>query len=201
MKKYILILLCFFFNIVNSNAQIPVTDVAANSQLAILNSQLASIISLNTKSGVTEVKGLGESYQQGQTIVKQYNEIKKVQQQLSTVTSYVQTFNGMNKALEYSFKSFSAFNSIINKLKNIKEFKGGKLDSSIDVLNSILQDNNEIINKVKKMLTSDGIKTDEGIRLKAIEDYTGLMKKNYKKLNDMNSLIDGYFPPLVNIKD
>ena len=201
MKKITLILLFCLFNVLNINAQLPVTDVAANSQLVVLNSQLSAILSTNVETTATNAKSFVESISQGRTIVQQFEQIKNIQKELSTVTNYVQSFNGLKNAFKYSVRSYSLFGNIIKKLKNIKEYDDDKLSKTLDVLNVILEDNSEIIDKVQKLLTSDGIKTDEGTRLMAIESLTKDIKKNYEKINGINNLIDAYFPPLQTIKD
>lgn len=175
-------------------AQIPVTDAAANAQLAALNSQLAALVSESVSTGVTEASNLTETISQGEIILSQFQELKKIQSELETVSGFVKSFKALDSAIKYSLDSFSLFGEITRKLRNLPEYKGVKLNRSIDILNTILKDNNAIIARLKKTLTNSGIKTDEGIRLNLIQDYVKEMRVNYKKLNDLNTLIDKYFP-------
>ena len=213
MKKINIIILILLTSIY-INSQIPVTDVAANANLVIINTQLATLIgtigALEVTAASTEVSTgtqLTETVAQGEAVLEQYEELAEIQEALKTVTTAIKSVSSVRKSIELSFKTTQDFLFIINNVDEIEMTVGNKTlkifnQNNIDRLNQefddMVENNTHIVELISELVQDNVFKMEEGNRLQLLLELQKSLMKNYNFTHQKRLKFEKLFGKYIN---
>ena len=175
MKKNIFIISFFFC--VRLWSQIPVTDVAANGQLGIINSSLATLNTLLSKQNTTSMDNKIENYKQRLLGQDNFDFIKKVEDYMWKADEYLK--KGREIQMIYDKEE-----DILKKLQAIKRntSKYRKFETSVSFVNEISKNVSTTLKQVG-VLVDDAhtILGDKNTRM-STEGRRDVLKETLSKL-------------------
>lgn len=191
-------------------SQIPVTDVAANANLVIINTQIASVLTAlgtiegtlgglegnsvensatNIENTSTNVENLAESVTQSETMIAQLEEIQEIQEQLNTVKQAIKDAKQVKESLIYIVKIIRDTNYILTQTNSLKYRDGRRVFSSNDidqineVFDTVLNTVNGFMDVIQKVIKDDVFKMDEGNRLELILNMAEKIKIEFTRIH------------------
>lgn len=184
MKKLVLILTVFLVN-AKSLAQIPVTDVAANGNLALINSQLSAISAMIMEQNAVNLENKYENY--AQKILGQ-NNLAFIQQ----VEDYMWRANDYLKKGREIQMIYNKEEQILKKLKDFKKTasKYGNLDGNTSLISSVDKNISTTLNSVGTLVDgAQAILGDNNIRMTTAERRE-ILKETIGKLMIIENVLD-----------
>jgi hypothetical protein len=206
-----------------SFGQIPVTDVAANANLVILNTQIstmlatlgtiegtiasvegtmASVEGTGVENSATNGEALTESAAQGETMIEQLDQVEEIQKELEKVKKAIKDVKQVKNSLIYIVKIIRDTNYILGKINNL-EYEGHKIFNSNQISNindefdKILGIVNDLMEVIQKLVKDDIFKMDDGNRLKLLLDISEKIKNEYEKVHKKRMYLEKSFEKLI----
>lgn len=166
-------------------AQIPVTDVAANGNLAAINTQLSTISAMMGKQMAVGMENKYENYAQKVLGQKNLDFIKQVEDYMWKADEYLK--KGREIQMIYNKEE-----DILKKLKELKRNAAnyGNLDGNTNLINSLNKNISVTLNNVGTLV--DGAQTilgDNNTRMSTTERRE-FLKETIGKLMIIESVLD-----------
>lgn len=158
-------------------AQIPVTDVAANGQLAGINSSLATLNSLLAKQNTTTMDNKIENYKQRLLGKDNFDFIKKVEDYMWKADEYLK--KGREIQMIYDKEE-----DILKKLQTIKRntSKYAKFETSASYINEINKSIGGTLNQIGTLVDdAQMVLSDKSTRM-TTEGRRDILKETLSKL-------------------
>ena len=167
-----------------SSAQIPVTDVAANANLTLVNKNLATANVTLSKLMAIQSAAKGEAVQTASNTLKTLKESEKFMQALEKVSDAV---SGLDILLQIkdNKNELSALMAGFQKALSNSNMESNNKALYISNSAKIFNDIKPMIQILNKILTSGVLKANDVDRLKIIMEIDRQIKEQLKKMQSM----------------
>ncbi len=160
MKKLsLLLVMCAYYSM---NAQMPVTDVATNGQLSMLNSTTASSYGKMAEQVVTAAKQLTQ-------LEKTYETVKATAAKVEKVNEAVQSYNNVSKYI-------SKQKEIIRNLETVTRYSKGSVSNT--QIQNILTTTSGSLKKIEQFLQDSFFNLNDKERMDLINSENRKLELN-----------------------
>ena len=186
MKKLIGTLL-LSLNITILFGQIPVTDVAANTTLGLIQSMLIQLNTTSTKEEASVYTHLKEAYKQTTEMKEGNSKLEQMNETFKKVRTSIKEVNLVRKNLEYYFGSLQAYANIINNLRKNEHVSKEKLAKFDNKMSEMLDSMKDFRDLTTDLIKDDYFEMDDGKRLQLLMDSSDKLKLNYEKFSRLDN--------------